>query len=75
MKCSMLEVSQLDLARLHLAVGGGAEYQTPIGSIRLALGVRLNRMADTLADGTRNPDPGARAIDRLAFHLTIGEAF
>jgi translocation and assembly module TamA len=58
-----------DLAfdRLHLATGGSLLYQTPIGSVRIGIGVRLNRLEDT----GDNPDPGSR----LAFHLTLGEAF
>jgi len=59
----------LSLSRLHLAVGGSLAYQTPIGSIRLGLGVRLNRLESGAEPA--NPDPG----ERLAFHLTLGEAF
>ena len=39
------------------------------GSIRLGLGVRLNRLESGAEPA--NPDPG----ERLAFHLTLGEAF
>jgi translocation and assembly module TamA len=55
----------LELGHLHYATGLSAEYGTPIGSIRAGLGVRLNRMGDG------NPDPN----QRVAFHITIGEAF
>ncbi len=55
----------LDLARLHVAVGASLEYRTPIGPVRAGLGVRVNRMGD------HNPDPD----ERIAFHLSLGEAF
>lgn len=59
--------TSLKLDNLHLATGGGLSYRTPIGAIRIALGVRLNRVDDP----EPSPDPGSR----FAFHLTIGEAF
>ncbi len=55
----------LDLAHLHVAVGASLECRTPIGPLRAGLGVRVNRM------GGDNPDPD----ERIAFHLTLGEAF
>jgi translocation and assembly module TamA len=55
----------LDLGNLNYATGGALEYQTPIGAVRAGFGVRLNRMGDG------NPDPN----DRMAFYITIGEAF
>lgn len=58
---------RLSPSRLHLATGGSLMWQTPVGAIHLALGVRLNRLDDV----PENPDPG----ERIAFHLTIGEAF
>ena len=61
------DIDRLDLSRLHLAVGGSLEYATPVGSIRVGVGVRLNRLEDT----GDNPDPG----QRIAFHLTLGGAF
>ena len=68
----------LDLSRLHWAVGGGLQYNTPIGVARLALGVRLNRLSacEVGAEAVGscqldNPDPSRR----FAFHLTIGTAF
>jgi outer membrane protein assembly factor BamA len=63
----------LSLRRLHHAVGLSAEYQTPIGVIRAGVGVRLNRLGGVVVPGLppENPDPGRR----IAFHLTIGEAF
>jgi outer membrane protein assembly factor BamA len=72
-------LQQIDLARLHLAAGGGLRYQTVIGTIRVDVAGRLNRRDEfeivTRADGTeeriQNPDPG----DWGAFHISIGEAF
>jgi translocation and assembly module TamA len=59
------------LDRLHVAVGAGLHYQSIIGTIRADLGVRLNRLAPCEPDGTQNPDPG----ERIAFHISVGEAF
>jgi translocation and assembly module TamA len=61
----------LDLSNLHIATGADLTYGTPIGQIRIGMGVRLNRLDDIGPKGLPNPDPG----ERLAFHLTIGEAF
>jgi outer membrane protein assembly factor BamA len=55
----------LDAGRLHWAAGGGLRVATPIGPLRLDLGVRLNRLGPT------GPAPG----DRFALHLSLGEAF
>jgi translocation and assembly module TamA len=63
--------SSVDFSKLHWAVGGGLRYKTLIGTIRLDLGVRLNRLDVLESDGRPNPDPGSR----LAFHISIGEAF
>jgi translocation and assembly module TamA len=57
--------SELDLTRLHVAVGGGLRAVTPIGAVRFDLGVRLNRK------GIGEPDAGSG----YAYHLSIGEAF
>lgn len=62
---------QVDFGKLHYAVGGGLRYKTIIGTLRVDVGVRLNRLAVCEPDGTPNPDPG----DRLAFHVSIGEPF
>jgi translocation and assembly module TamA len=56
---------------LHLAVGGGLRYRTLIGTVRVDLGVRLNRLSQREPDGTPNPDPG----QRFAFHISVGESF
>ncbi len=55
----------IDLGNLHWAVGTGLRVATPIGPFRVDLGVRINRL------GPGNPRPG----ERLAFHLSLGEAF
>lgn len=65
------DFEDLSMARLHLSVGGSLQYETPIGYVRFAVGVRLNRLDEIGADGLGNPDPG----DRMAYHLTLGEAF
>jgi outer membrane translocation and assembly module TamA len=64
-------VSQLDPTRLHVAVGGSLEYQSPLGHVRAGAGVRINRTDAMEPDGTRNPDPDSP----WAFHISIGEAF
>jgi translocation and assembly module TamA len=56
---------------LHVAVGPDLIYQTPIGPLRVGLGIRLNRLGELGPGGLPNPDPG----QRFAFHFTIGEAF
>ena len=61
----------VDWGDLHWAAGGGLRYRTVIGSIRADVGVRLNRLSPFEPDGRPNPDPG----QRVAFHLSLGEAF
>jgi translocation and assembly module TamA len=63
--------THVDFTRLHWATGGGLRYHTVIGTLRADVGVRLNRLAPTEPDGLPNPDPG----QRLAFHISVGEAF
>jgi outer membrane translocation and assembly module TamA len=60
-----LTPGQLDLGDLHWAAGLGLRYDTLVGPIRFDVGYRLNRF------GAEEPDPG----DRLAFHLSMGQAF
>ncbi len=60
----------LDITKLHVAVGGGLRYRTIIGTIRFDLGVRLNRL-EAVEDNLENPDPG----QRIAYHISIGESF
>lgn len=59
------ELSQINLAHLHWAAGPGLRVNTLIGAIRLDVAYRLSRY------GAGEPEPGSR----LAFHLSIGEAF
>jgi translocation and assembly module TamA len=61
----------IDFADLHYATGGGLRYKTLIGTLRVDVGVRLNRLSAREADGTPNPDPGEWG----AFHISVGEAF
>jgi outer membrane protein assembly factor BamA len=61
----------IDLGELHLAVGGGLRYHTAIGTIRVDVGVRVNRLESAEPDGRMNPD----AHQPVAFHLSIGEPF
>jgi outer membrane protein assembly factor BamA len=60
-----------DANQLHYAVGPGLRLQTPLGPLRVDLGIRLNRRSEVEADGRFNPSPG----DRVVFHLTFGEPF
>jgi outer membrane protein assembly factor BamA len=68
---SIPQRSGVDWGDLYWAVGGGLRYRTVVGTVRVDLGVRLNRLAAAEPDGTPNADPG----DRVAFHLSLGEAF
>ncbi len=61
-------LSSLQMSQLHWAVGGGLRYATIIGTIRLDVGVRLNRLQD---GALLTPDPGSR----IAYHISVGEAF
>ena len=56
-------MDELDPMNLHWAVGTGLRLMTLVGPIRLDLGYRLNRLDDAA--------PGSR----LAFHLSVGEAY
>lgn len=60
-----MSLSDIGLDALHWAVGGGLRLKTPVGPIRLDVGVRLTRL------GPGEPDPN----DKWAFHLSLGEAF
>jgi outer membrane protein assembly complex protein YaeT len=57
-----------DLKDLRYAVGPGLRYLTPIGPIRIDLGVQLNPIDTLLVNGT----PQARP---LRLHFSIGQAF
>ncbi len=68
----------IDFTNLNYAVGGGLRYKTIIGTLRFDLGVRLNRLdgppgglTENVGKIPTNPDPG----DRIAYHISIGEAF
>lgn len=67
------EFDELEVGRLHYAIGLGLRYGTIVGPLRLDVAYRLNRTSDERRpDGTlANPDPG----ERLAFHFSLGEAF
>ncbi|MGF1508402.1 MAG: autotransporter assembly complex family protein [Myxococcota bacterium] len=62
-----VDLESLEFTNPHVAPGLGLRYATPIGPVRVDLGVRLNRLDDV------RPVDGF--IERLAVHLTIGEAF
>ncbi len=57
--------SQLNVGNLNWAVGVGARLHTVIGPVRFDLGYRVNRT------GPSDPEPGSK----MAFHLSVGEAF
>lgn len=59
------DLGALDVTDLHWATGGGIRVPTPIGAVRIDVGVRLNRL------GAGELRPG----ERFAYHLGIGEAF
>jgi outer membrane translocation and assembly module TamA len=63
--------TSVNIGNLHYATGGGLRYRTLIGTIRVDLGIRLNRLSEREPDGTPNPDPG----QRFAFHISVGESF
>lgn len=56
-------VAEYDLGELYYSTGGGIRVDSPVGKIRLDIGVRIN---DPARFGTE---------DRWAFHLGLGEAF
>ena len=60
------KVSDIDWLAPHVAAGGGLRLFTPIGPLRADIGYRLNRVQPGV-------EPGG--ADRLAFHLSLGEAF
>jgi translocation and assembly module TamA len=66
------ELDQLGRGGLHLAVGGGLQYQTMIGALGLSFGYRLNRQRTARVDGRPiDPDPDSP----FALHFTLGGAF
>jgi translocation and assembly module TamA len=61
----------VDFFNLYYATGGGLRYKTVIGTLRVDLGVRLNRLSPFESNGVPNADPG----ERVVFHISVGEAF
>ena len=53
----------LDVTHLHWAAGAGLRAATPVGPVRVDVGYRLNRLDDL------------RPGERVAYHLSLGEAF
>jgi outer membrane protein assembly factor BamA len=59
----------LSVDKLHWAAGAGLRYDTPVGPLRVDVGYRLNRLG-------YNPLVSDQTVwDRIAVHLSIGEAF
>lgn len=58
-------LEDLDAGNLHWATGLGVRIATPIGPVRLDVGYRLDRVGA----GELRPD------ERMAYHLSVGEAF
>jgi len=62
---------KLDFSNLHWAAGGGIRW-TPVISVRLDIGYRLNRV------GVGEPPDGTSHepfFKRIAFHVSLGQAF
>jgi translocation and assembly module TamA len=64
-------VEQLDISELHVAVGGSLTWDFEVAKIRAGAAYRLNRTEPIGPGGLPNPDPG----DRVAIHVSVGEAF
>jgi outer membrane protein assembly factor BamA len=62
---------ELDPGNLHVAVGAGLRYETPIGPIRFDVGVRVNRLRACQEEPCPDPDPNRQMV----FHFSVGEAF
>jgi outer membrane protein assembly factor BamA len=62
-----VELSDIRFPDLHWAVGGGLRLSTPVGPLRFDVGYRATRQDEIL--------PTDNVGERLAWHLTIGEAF
>jgi len=61
------QISDLRFPDLHWAGGGGFRLSTPVGPVRFDIGYRITRSDEILE--TDGP------LERMAWHLTIGEAF
>jgi translocation and assembly module TamA len=59
-------VNPLD-AKLHFGAGAGVRYYTPIGPIRLDIGVPINRV--------RNPATGEVTGDNFEIYIGLGQSF
>ena len=57
--------ADIDFGNLHWAAGPGVRVFTPLGAVRADVGFRLNRT------GPMEPEPDSK----LAFHISIGEAY
>lgn len=69
------EAGMMDLGNLHYAAGLGLRYDTLIGPVRVDVAYRLNRTAAVGPEGLGNPDPASSFAGKIAFHLSLGEAF
>jgi translocation and assembly module TamA len=58
-----------DPTELYWAAGAGLRYDTPVGPLRVDAGYRLNRHGNDYLVSDRT------VWDRIALHLSIGEAF
>lgn len=61
------------LRPLQFGVGGGVRYESPIGPVRLDLGYKINP-SDQDLERYRRQDFG-NVWDRIAIHVSIGQAF
>ncbi|RYZ09437.1 MAG: hypothetical protein EOO73_03845 [Myxococcales bacterium] len=77
------DIGRLQFKYPHLSVGPGVRYESPVGPIRLDLGVRVPRAQawgerDLPADNSHGPPPGQQP-ELLGFpaalQLAIGDAF
>jgi len=58
---------------LQYAAGGGVRYDSPIGPVRLDVGYILNPNNDDL--GIFEGEDFGGSLDRIGFHLSIGQSF
>ena len=61
-----LYVKEINLAETRGAVGFGLRYRSPLGPIRVDLGVKLDR---------RQVPPDDTLEGRTALHISLGQAF
>ncbi len=60
-----LRVNDMDISKLRAAVGFGIRYRSPVGPIRVDLGIKLDRRM--LPQGGLEPP--------IAWHISLGQAF